>query len=258
MISKPIHILGILTIIAFLSNCTVHRSTLLGSRCNGNCSYQNIAYGSVEKQQIFGIGGNKINAMLFEAKKNLYRTYPLRKGQFYDNFVVDYKTTYYPFVKITLVTVTADVVIAEGVLSEQLFSPEYSLALDAGKTTSINGVSLSDSVVYVDGGKLQKGILVDFQNSKAKILVYNKEGNQVFKKVPAKKLFTIDNEEIEDITDLESGQVLEITSNSAKESETTVKEIIGLRKDKVLISSKSKNSAKYYIVTLEELKKSGK
>jgi hypothetical protein len=241
-------------LIFVFTSCTVHRSAMQGSRCNGKCNYQTIAIGISEKKQILGIGGSAINGMLFEAKRNLYRTYPLRKGEFYDNFVVDYKTTYYLFFAKSLVTVTADVVIENASDKEQLFSENYTLALNAGKVTVCDNILISDSVVYLQRGKLKRGIVLDFKGKDAFVLIDNNKGNQIFKEIAAKKLFTIGNEEIEEITGFEAGQVMEITSGGTKQECTKVKKIMGVRTDKLLISLSSKDKTTYSIVSLDKLK----
>jgi hypothetical protein len=225
-----------------------------GSRCNGKCSYQSIAFGTTVKKQIFGRGGNSSDAMLFEAKRNLYRAFPLRKGEFYDNFVVDYKTTYYPFCTKTQVTVTADIILENGSTNDELFSENYILSVNAGKITSVDHLKLADSVVYLQGCNSIKGIIIDFKDKAAIVLINNTSGNQVFIDAPTKKLFSIGSEDIEEICGFEAGQVLEISSSNAKKDETYVKEIIGLRADKALISTTTKKSIKYKVVSIEDLK----
>jgi hypothetical protein len=47
---------------------------------DGNSRIMNIATGTAETMQVFGIGGLKREALVLDAKKNLYTNYPLSDG----------------------------------------------------------------------------------------------------------------------------------------------------------------------------------
>jgi len=68
------------------------------------------AHGTSTTTHILGIGGLSSDALVLEAKRNLLRSSPLRKGQALANITVDFKRAYYFLVNKTTVTVTADIV----------------------------------------------------------------------------------------------------------------------------------------------------
>jgi hypothetical protein len=77
---------------------------------NGDFSIMDIASGEASTVLVFGIGGLSKDALVLEAKKDMYRNYPLQEGQIYANITVDYKRGFYIFVVETTVTVSADII----------------------------------------------------------------------------------------------------------------------------------------------------
>lgn len=95
-----------------LSSCAFHSGMMTSNANLGNEDFQvlTMGMGSAETQHVFGIGGLDKQALVYEAKKNLYRAYPLGKNQVYANVTVDFKRSNYLIVFTTLATVTADVI----------------------------------------------------------------------------------------------------------------------------------------------------
>ncbi|NEN25017.1 hypothetical protein G3O08_16065 [Cryomorpha ignava] len=96
----------------FLSSCAFHGGMMTGnaSLSGGDFEIISIESGMAKTTHIFGIGGLDHQALVFEAKKNLYKSCPLKKGQALANVTVDFKRSLLIVVATTRVTVTADLV----------------------------------------------------------------------------------------------------------------------------------------------------
>lgn len=105
--------LSLLASTAFvLSSCAVHTGMMTSSASlsNPNFSVVNIMSGSASAHYFLGIGGLNKAGLLAEARKNLFQSSALRKGQVLANLSVDYKTAFYLIYWQTTATITADLV----------------------------------------------------------------------------------------------------------------------------------------------------
>lgn len=82
-----------------------------GPLLNVNDQYISIAKGESEAFIFLGIGGEFSNHMILEAKKNMYLTRPLKRGEYYANITCDFckKVILFGLIYNTKVTVSADV-----------------------------------------------------------------------------------------------------------------------------------------------------
>lgn len=231
-----------------LISCTQHIGTITGSNCQGKCYYNRIAVGRAEVKSFFGLNKIRYQNLYFEAIANLERAFPLQRSEYYDNYIIDYFTIYYPFYKKSMVTVRANIVTEENTNADRPFSENYYETIKSGKRLQIDYIRLADSVVYLSGRKLIKGIVIDFIKNKAIVMQTDREGKIIFKKVPIDKLFCIDNEELEELTNYESGQIFEISSST--KNKTIIKRVIGLRAHQLLISEKIKSVEDYKILNI--------
>ncbi len=109
MIEKIRHYWAI-PVLFLLSTCTVHKGTLAGNNAGYNDRTVAIGYGIAEKTTFLGIGGLHKGAMVLEAKKNMYLNHPLKYGQAFTNYSVDFVKVYYPFVTNLKVMVSAEII----------------------------------------------------------------------------------------------------------------------------------------------------
>lgn len=95
-----------------LSSCSFHYGTSsAGSAMITNENFKiDFAYGSTKSTKIFGIGAFNREGLVLDAKKNLYKNYPLQPGQALGNMTVDFKTTFVLFVSTTKVTISAELI----------------------------------------------------------------------------------------------------------------------------------------------------
>ncbi|MCX7987805.1 MAG: hypothetical protein N2662_12785 [Bacteroidales bacterium] len=242
-------IFGIIGAFCLLSNCTVQQSYLTGSHCDGKCTYLRMGVGRAKSYTILGLGGQNSDNLIFLAKNNLYRTYPLKKSEFYDNFIVNIRHTYLPLIKRTVITIRADIVTNDIVDSDQAFSSSYYEYLGY-PTVGYFGIDLADSVVFVRSGQLRKGIVIELSNKNATVMI-TKNGLEKFISLPQKQLFALENEKLEDECHCEAGQVIEVSASSGEEPK--IVKIVGLQKDRALLSITQRNKTIYRIKNFAEL-----
>ena len=101
-------ILGMIT-----SSCSFHLGTTsAGSAMITNKHFASIdfAYGTARTVNVFGIGSNEKDALVLEAKRNLYLNYDLKPGQALGHMTVDFKRTVFFPVFTTKVTISAEII----------------------------------------------------------------------------------------------------------------------------------------------------
>ncbi|MCR5887180.1 hypothetical protein LRS06_05180 [Hymenobacter sp. J193] len=94
-------------------SCAVHSGLITSGatiQANNFTIVESNVQGMAKARYIFGIGGLSKNALVAEAKKDLTQKHPLKAGQAYTNFIVDFKASYLPIVTGSKCTVTADIV----------------------------------------------------------------------------------------------------------------------------------------------------
>jgi|GEM_PF-1833260 len=96
-----------------LSSCTAfyHGTLSESSSTEEDYSIVNFARGYAKISRFWGIGGFNRDALIADAKKNLLKTHPLKKGQRFANFILDIKNAFYfPGIHTTTVVVTAEII----------------------------------------------------------------------------------------------------------------------------------------------------
>jgi hypothetical protein len=151
-------VIPILSLALLLSACSFHTGNIsTGSHID--CPLMYVATGTASYTRILEIGGSNIDALILEAKRDLYRKFPYTKGIKLSNFSVDYKNTFFLIFHTTKVTVSADVYNCNtSILSDSL---ENNLPLN------INGFNIKDTVMFNDN---EDGLV------KATILSHNADG----------------------------------------------------------------------------------
>lgn len=102
-----------LIIMISFSSCTYHAGTLgggSGAVSQNNANNIRLAYGSARTTNVFGIGGNKKDALILEAKRSLYRNNPLKDGEVIGQTTVDFKRTFFFPVFATKVVLSAEII----------------------------------------------------------------------------------------------------------------------------------------------------
>lgn len=109
---KPFYSLFTILTAILISSCAYHGGMMTGNAnlSGGDFEIISIESGTAKTTHVFGIGGTNHQALVYEAKKNMYKSCPLTKGQAFANVTVDFKRSFFIFVITTRVMVTADLV----------------------------------------------------------------------------------------------------------------------------------------------------
>ncbi len=103
-----------------------------GPIINANDKYVDIATGESQSNMLLFIGGQFSNKLILEAKTDLYKNRPLRRGEYYSNFTCDFsKKIILGIFLSTKVTVSADILMTDEVADKQ--------RQVAGKDSTIKG-----------------------------------------------------------------------------------------------------------------------
>jgi hypothetical protein len=112
-----------------------------------------MAMGTAKAHYFLGLGGMGKDGLVLEAKKELYRGYPLKKNQAYGNMTLDAKRSYYILYWNTKVTLSADIIDYDSVTNQDgLLKDRVSKWNDWNKLLSDNltTISVGDSVSFQD------------------------------------------------------------------------------------------------------------
>ena len=165
----------------FTTSCAFHSGMMTGNAAITDANFQYIALvkGTATTTHVLGIGGLKKDALMFEAKKDLFSKYPLRRGQALANVTVDIKRTYVFIVMKTKATVTADVV--------DYNLPEVPSQVDTQLVNSYLGelnenydILSGDSVYFLNHGHIDKGVVGRQNGSTFRIKYSGKAGDTFF------------------------------------------------------------------------------
>jgi hypothetical protein len=193
-------IFNLLYVSAFLflfnSCASTHNGVLNSSNDLRNVKYVDFAFGNSKTTTFLGIGGNKHDALVLEAKLNMMRNFPLKPNQFYGNFIVDYKTTKVLGVVTNLVTVSADILEEKTSIDKELFSESLKGKLGISKENEF--FAIGDTVVDMNNVKYTVSsnyaetlVLYPIETSEKKFSEMQKIGIEIFS---TKKTIQIEDE----------------------------------------------------------------
>ena len=169
-------IISILSITFLFSACSFHTGNI-SSGAHVDCPMIYIATGTASTTKILGIGGSSKDALIVEAKNDLYRKFPYKKGIKLSNFSVDYKNSYFLFVATTKVTVSADVYDCGSIHENDTITNQI---------PNINGFGVGDSILYLytssDGEVSFKKAFIVNHTANSKVFIKNIGGKIAFTK----------------------------------------------------------------------------
>lgn len=127
------------------------------------------ALGYAKSFNMFGFGGIKKNALILEAKNIMYKSFPLKQGEYYANLTVDFKRSYILFYNATKVTLSADIMSSTRSEDKDLFqTPDF---------WNSRGQKMGDTISFADNNKIKKGVILRFFEGKPVVGFFDNEGN---------------------------------------------------------------------------------
>ncbi|NEN25016.1 hypothetical protein G3O08_16060 [Cryomorpha ignava] len=203
---KPFYSLSLITLLCslLLSSCAFHNGNMTGnaSLSTRNFEIKTIVMGTAKTSHVFGIGGLKKQALVYEAKKDLYRSYPLSEGQAFANISVDFKRSYFFIVNTTVATITADVVeFKEGSYDNIQTGFQQLIEYKSDSTAYSSRPFKTDQVValFEHNTLIPVRIVADINTKKDQYIVeYVDPSNGTLKSIKPDELFIISNNELSD------------------------------------------------------------
>jgi hypothetical protein len=190
--------IGILiTLLLFLGSCAFHSGmiTPVGTQTSKSQKYVDIAVGYSKASYFMGLGGTGKNALINDAKRNMFLSYKLKPGQSFENISLDIKSTCILLYQKREIIVIADVVEEDSTMNIT-YSDHYLNLLSSKKTVSNNLFSLNEEVIYLDKNNVaRKGKIVKLSYEDATIFYVNSKANFKIKHTSTKKIFKISSTE---------------------------------------------------------------
>jgi hypothetical protein len=105
-------IIALVSLSLFITSCASHIGSFTSSASLSapNFRYVKLVKGETEISKILGFGGLSTEALVSDAKINMFQNYPLKDNQAYANISVDFKNSNFLVVTKTKVTITADII----------------------------------------------------------------------------------------------------------------------------------------------------
>ena len=164
-------ILSAIAVGLLLSGCAFHNGFLTNSFSITNPDYRIVkyAFGRAHTTTVFGIGGLDKEALVLQAKQNMYNMYVLEKGQAFANFTVDQKMSFYFIVWTNQITVSAEVIDFNfAKIPPAKVSDEQKKDTAVNRNgTSVKGFLLNEKVTFKKFFTTMTGRIVEFQNNGA-------------------------------------------------------------------------------------------
>ncbi|MBS2098810.1 DUF6567 family protein [Carboxylicivirga linearis] len=166
--------------ILFFSSCAVHSGIITGNASINDSNFRivGLAVGQASTKQIFGIGGLKKDALTLEAKRNLYKNYPLQQGQALANVTVDYKRSFFPVICKTEAIVSAEIV-------------DFNSTNNNSNSKPLNDcISLGNKpIIFLHKDDLLQAKILSQSSNKKTLLFENQNGNYKIKKIKNNKIY---------------------------------------------------------------------
>ncbi|HXB39591.1 MAG TPA: hypothetical protein VNZ49_03560 [Bacteroidia bacterium] len=117
---KRTTILFIFPFLFFLVSCaSFHNGAISsGPLLSANDKHVRTAYGHAKTNIVLGFGGGEYVALVHNAKQDLEKNWPLAKGEYYANFTVDFRKTFFFFA----IVITNEVMVSADIMSDNPFS----------------------------------------------------------------------------------------------------------------------------------------
>lgn len=213
-----------------------------------NFTIVNLAIGQSYSWRVFGIGGYKKQALVMEAKKDLYARTQLKSGQALANVTVDFKHSYYLVCSKILVTVSADVVdfhpnaepISAKTKSSTLIETPYK-----------NG----DSVYVYSNYNYTLGEIIETHTNKALVKYEVRPDKFKTKKISEDKIIYNDNRLSDTVNyDIQIGDTIDFMSLGGYEQMERSGEVVGLNPKYIIVEYKFDENNKRERIDYEKVK----
>ncbi len=252
------HFVFLLSISILFASCAFHNGTMAGNAAlsDANFSVVDFVTGHSKTTHVFGIGGLRSDALVLEAKRNLYANHPLKQGQALANVTVDFKRTYIIIALITEVTVSAEVIdFNEGAIDR---TAETNDEILKNKTLTQNKISVG-SIIYIESSEgFIPAKVVSLSKSNVEVRYVNQNDRMVTLTKSLSTVFIMDENDISgEFWGFHLGDEIYFGTGEVEGVNEIFSEgkIIGINSENAAISYAKNGEEKFKVVPLEKLKK---
>ena len=180
---KKLNLMTFLTLLIF-SSCSYHIGTIgggTGTVTNSEFTSIDYAYGTAKTTNFLGIGGNQKNALVLEAKRNLYRNYQLSPTQVIGQTSVDFQRTFFfPFLT-SRVTISSEIIDFSGSDMDTTLI-NYNRKQFIGPVEN-GSFAVGEVVNYRKNGKRFSATILAFHNDKYTIKFFDQNNRLKIKSI---------------------------------------------------------------------------
>ena len=155
-------LISLISFALLLNACAFHNGVMISNPNFTSPDYvlSSLAIGTASTEKFLGIGGLKTDALVLEAKKNLYSNFPLKKGQSYSNLTVDFKKSFFIIYNKTIVTVSADIVQIDTAQNQiDQFQPIFN-QVRKNQIFSFGDINLGDTIKTYSLNRVHDNIVI--------------------------------------------------------------------------------------------------
>lgn len=251
-------IFSLFTFALLFNSCAFHSGVMTGSAALSDANFKVVDYaiGTSETFKVFGLGGVATDALVLEAKRNLYKNYPLENGQALANVSVDFKRSFFPIVSINKVVISADIVDFNEDAIVKSKNTEFPIKLDNERE---NDLRLSSEMVYFEKhGELKLGKIVGYGETKVKVMLHSDLNRLRIKRLPIRKLFFKNKNDAVIKTDFNIGDQISYVDETNKENSEIADvmlfgTIVGLGQKAAIIEDIIENVPMLFIVEYDKI-----
>ena len=151
------------------------------------------AHGYARVNRILFFGGRQTDALVAEAKQNLFLSYPLRDDQYFANYVVDFQESFH-----WLVLHTTQVVVTAEVIGPTPVSSPFMEEVKESTTLEREGFQIGEAVTFETSyGYQTEARILGFPASGVTIGYITPEGRYQVRNISLKKIAKAESKSIE-------------------------------------------------------------
>lgn len=246
----------IISSIILFSSCASHFGNITSSTVisDGNFKVVGFAIGTASTKKVFGLGGTKRENLVLDAKRNLYKHYPLKNGEALSNLTLDFVKKRYPFFSQVKVTVSGEIITFTN--SKISSNDSINSILSSDIKFENHGYYLNEEI-YVKNGTLYEKFKI------SKILPYKAEiiskKNNEKKIITYQKLFKVEKDNFNKNSLFKVGANISYILDDSDQNEIIIKgkiKVIGVNK-KYIVECESSGNMFNVIIDESQIEKKG-
>ncbi len=181
----------IFILLIFSSACTAyhHGGITASNHTDEKLSVVDFAHGYAKVNRFLFIGGVNRDVLIADAKRNLLLNYPLKEGQFFTNYIVDFKESFYFYgIHSTTVTITAEVASKE--------SSDFLNEMREDVSKKYSNYQLGQKVFFKKGSSYNPAKIISLEKNGVVVGYFDNKDKYRIKRFPFDKIVPENNTDL--------------------------------------------------------------